>query len=194
MPSARFPIGISLSSVLLSFVLTSQLLGLAFVDDEPDESEFWVTMGYCILVVYLLFLLRYFVTNEGRKYTVSSFSISVILSFISSAMYLVEADAWGFFNENYVLEDDLLASIQPTIILLVLNEWVGIPLRMRGRTANFRQNHPTSLIRIGLVTSLPLVVMNPNWGLGLIILIPTLIIFFVLYWASTDYQMILNGN
>ena len=93
MPSARFPIGISLSSVLLSFVLTSQLLGLAFVDDEPDESEFWVTMGYCILVVYLLFLLRYFVTNEGRKYTVSSFSISVILSFISSAMYLVEADA-----------------------------------------------------------------------------------------------------
>ena len=145
-------------------------------------------------VVYLLFLLRHFVTNEGRKYTVSSFSISVILSFLSSAMYLVEADAWGFFNENYVLEDDLLASIQPTIILLVLNEWVGIPLRMRGRTANFRQNHPTSLIRIGLVTSLPLVVMNPNWGLGLIILIPTLIIFFVLYWASTDSQMSLNGN
>lgn len=190
MPSARFPIGISLSSVLLSLVLTSQLLGLAFVDDEPDESEFWVTMGYCILVVYLLFLLRYFVTNEGRKYTVSSFSISVILSFISSAMYLVEADAWGFFNENYVLEDDLLASIQPTIILLVLNELVGIPLPMRGKTAN----HPTSLIRIGLVTSLPLVVMNPNWGLGVIILIPTLIIFFILYWASTDSPLGLNGN
>lgn len=105
-------------------------------------------------------------------------------------MYLVEADAWGFYNENYVLEDDLLASIQPTIILLVLNEWVGIPLRMRGRTANY----PTSLIRIGLVTSLPLVVMNPNWGLGLIILIPTLIIFFILYWASTDSPLGLNGN
>ena len=194
MPSARFPIGISLSSVLLSLVLTSQLLGIAFVDDEPDESEFWVTMGYWILTVYLLFLLRYFVTNEGRKYTVSSFSISVILSFLSSAMYLVEVDAWGFFNENYVVEDDLVASIQPTIILLVFNEWVGIPLRRRGRTANLRQNHPTSLIRIGLVTSLPLVEMNPNWWLGVIFLIPTLIIFFILCWASTDSPLGLNGN
>ena len=39
------------------------------------------------------------------------------------------------------------------------------------------------MIRIGLIASLPLCVAAP---LGVLLVVPTLAIFFVLYWASTE--------
>ena len=167
-------------------------LGVAFVDPEPDEDESWELIGPSILVVYLLFVIRYFVANEGRKYTVSALSTSVIVATVAYGIYVQQVG--GFWNDAWVMEDALLASIQPVIILLVLNEWVRIPLRMRGRTVNSGQSHPNSLIRIGLIASFPLIVMTPPFGLGMIILIPTLAIFFVSYWASTDPPLSLKVN
>ena len=92
------------------------------------------------------------------------------------------------------MEDALIASIEPIIFLFLFNEFVGIPLRMRGGTGNSGRSHPTSLVRIGLVASFPLVVMTPPLAFGLIILFPTLAIFFVSYWASTDTPLSLKGN
>ena len=193
MSNARFLIGIFLSSVILSSIIASMQLGVAFVDPEPDEDESWELIGPSILVVYLLFVIRYFVANEGRKYTVSALSTSVIVATVAYGIYEQQVGGW-FWNDSWVMEDALLASIQPVIILLVLNELVRIPLRMRGRTVNSGQSHPNSLIRIGLIASFPLIVMTPPFGLGMIILIPTLAIFFVSYWASTDTPLSLKVN
>ena len=193
MSNARFLIGIFLSSVILSSIIASMQLGVAFVDPEPDEDESWELIGPSILVVYLLFVIRYFVANEGRKYTVSALSTSVIVATVAYGIYEQQVGGW-FWNDAWVMEDALLASIQPVIILLVLSELVRIPLRMRGRTVNSGQSHPNSLIRIGLIASFPLIVMTPPFGLGMIILIPTLAIFFVSYWASTDTPLSLKVN
>ena len=76
-----------------------------------------------------------------------------------------------------------MASIRPPIILMLINEITGMIIRVFNETTSVRQNHPTSMIRIGLVASLPLCVAAP---LGVFILIPTLAIFFIFYWASTD--------
>ena len=168
-------------------------LGVAFVDPEPDEDESWELIGPFILVVYLLFVIRYFVANEGRKYTVSALSTSVMVATVAYGIYEQQVGGW-FWNDAWVMEDALLASIQPVIILLVLNELVRIPLRMRGGTVNSGQSHPNSLIRIGLIASFPLIVMTPPFRLGMIILIPTLAIFFVSYWASTDTPLSLKVN
>ena len=193
MSKTWLPIGIALSSVLLSLIIASSQLGIAFVDSEPDEDEKSDLIGPFILVVYLLFVIRYFVANEGRKYTVSALSTSVIVATVAYGIYEQQVGGW-FWNDAWVMEDALLASIQPVIILLVLNELVRIPLRMRGRTVNSGQSHPNSLIRIGLIASFPLIVMTPPFGLGMIILIPTLAIFFVSYWASTDTPLSLKVN
>ncbi len=187
MSKTRFPIEIALSSVFVSIVITIWLLEFAFSD---SESEVGATIVFCILVGYLLFLLRYFVVNEGRKYTVSVFSISAILSSIAYGIYTERVGGW-FWNDDYVLEDALLASIRPVIILLLLNEFFGVAERGINRIANPELDHITSLIRIGLIASLPLCV---SWGLGMFILVPTLILFFIFYWASTETPLSLNGN
>lgn len=191
--NARLLIGIVLGSVILSSMIASQQLGIAFVDSEPDEDEQSESIGPLILVVYLLLVIRYFVANEGRRYTVSAFSTSVILATVACSIYEVQVGGW-WWNDAYVMEDALIASIEPIIFLFLFNEFVGIPLRMRGGTGNSGRSHPTSLVRIGLVASFPLVVMTPPLAFGLIILLPTLAIFFVSYWASTDTPLSLKGN
>jgi len=191
--NARLLIGIILGSIILSSMIASQQLGIAFVDSEPDEDEQSESIGPLILVVYLLFVIRYFVANEGRRYTVSAFSTSVILATIACSIYEVQVGGW-WWNDAYVMEDALIASIEPIIFLFLFNEFVGIPLRMRGGTGNSGKSHPTSLVRIGLIASFPLVVMTPPLAFGLIILFPTLAIFFISYWASTDTPLSLKGN
>ena len=191
--NARLLIGIILGSVILSSLIASSQLGIAFVDSEPDEDEQSELIGPLILVVYLLFVIRYFVANEGRKYTVSAFSTSVILATVACSIYEVQVGGW-WWNDAYVMEDALIASIEPIIFLFLFNEFVGIPLRMRGGTGNSGKSHPTSLVRLGIIASFPLVVMTPPYAFGLIILLPTLAIFFVSYWASTDTPLSLKGN
>ena len=193
MTNARLLIGIVLGSVILSSMIASSQLGIAFVDSEPDEDEQSELIGPLILVVYLLSVIRYFVANEGRKYTVSAFSTSVILATVACSIYEVQVGGW-WWNDAYVMEDALIASIEPIIFLFFLNEFVGITLRMRAGTRNSGKSHPTSLVRIGLIASFPLVVMTPPFAFGLIILFPTLAIFFVSYWASTDTPLSLNRN
>ena len=193
MTNTRLFIGIVLGSVILSSMIASSQLGIAFVDSEPDEDEQSESIGPLILVVYLLLVIRYFVANEGRRYMVSAFSTSVILATVACSIYEVQVGGW-WWNDAYVMEDALIASIEPIIFLFLFNEFVGIPLRMRGGTGNSGRSHPTSLVRIGLVASFPLVVMTPPFAIGLIILLPTLAIFFVSYWASTDTPLSLKGN
>ena len=86
MSKTWLPIGIALSSVLLSLIIASSQLGIAFVDSEPDEDEKSDLIGPIILVVYLLFVIRYFVVDEGRKYSVSAFSSSVILATVACSI------------------------------------------------------------------------------------------------------------
>ena len=193
MTNTRLLIGIVLGSVILTTMITSLQLGIAFVDSEPDEDEQSESIGPLILVVYLLFVIRYFVANEGRRYTVSAFSTSVILATVACSIYEVQVGGW-WWNDAYVMEDALIASIEPIIFVFLFNEFVGIPLRMRGGTGNSGKSHPTSLIRIGLIASFPLVVMTPPFAFGLVILLPTLAIFFVSYWASTDNPLSLKRN
>jgi hypothetical protein len=190
---SRFPIGIVLSSVILSSIIASMQLGVAFVDPEPDEDESWELIGPFILVVYLLFVIRYFVINEGRKYTVSAFSTSVIMSTVGLVMYDQQVGGW-FWNDDWVMEEALIATIRPVIILLLFNEFFGLAARAGNRTANAGQNYLTSLIRIGLIASLPLVMLNHPFPIGAIVFIPTLILFFIFYGASTDTPLSLKGN
>lgn len=189
----RFSIGLVLASIVLSLIIASSQLSIAFVDPEPDEDESWELIGPSILVVYLLFVVRYFVVDEGRKYTVSAFSSSVVVATIAGSIYEVQVGGW-WWNDDYVMQDALIASVRPILFLFLFNEFVGIPLRTRSRTGSFGQSHHTSLIRIGLLISLPLIVMTPPFGFGLIVLIPTLMIFFVSYWASTDTPHSLKGH
>ena len=182
-----------MGSLVVTMIIFSWQIGFAFVDSEPDESEIGVTTVICILVGYLLYLLRYFVTNEGRKYTVSAFSISVILSTVGVIMYDQQVGGW-FWNDDWVLEDALFASIRPILILLLLNEFFAVAERGIDRIANAGRVHITGLTRVGVMASLPLAVVNPPFILGMFILIPTLILFFIFYWASTDTPLNLNGG
>ena len=193
MSKPRFPIEVVLGSLFVTMIIFSWQIGFAFVDSEPDESEIGVTTVICILVGYLLYLLRYFVTNEGRKYTVSAFSISVILSTVGVIMYDQQVGGW-FWNDDWVLEDALFASIRPILILLLLNEFFAVAERGIDRIANAGRVHITGLTRIGVIASLPLAVVNPPFILGMFILVPTLILFFIFYWASTDTPLNLNGG
>ena len=193
MTETKFPIGIALGSVFVSIIIFSWQIGFAFVDSEPDESEIGVTTVICILVGYLLYLLRYFVINEGRKYTVSAFSISVIMSTVGVITYDQQVGG-GFWNDDWILEDALYASIRPILILLILNEFFGLAERGINGIANTGQVHITSLTRIGLIASLPLAIVNPPFGIGVLSLILTLAIFFILYWASTETPLSLNGD
>ena len=180
-------IGIVLSSLLVSMMIFSWEMEFAFV--EPEGEGFPPIVMYS-LVGYLLYLLRYFVVNEEKKYTVSAFSISVMVSTVVIVTYDQRVGG-HFWNDDYVLEEALLASVQSTIILFVINELAGIAFGAYNSSANAKRNYPTSPIRTGLIASLPLVVMNPPWALGLVLLIPILTLFFVLYWASTDPPSIL---
>ena len=193
MSKPRFPIEVVLGSLFVTMIIFSWQIGFAFVDSEPDESEIGVTTVICILVGYLLYLLRYFVINEGRKYTVSAFSISVILSTVGVIMYDQQVGGW-FWNDDWVLEDALFASIRPILILLLLNEFFAVAERGIDRIANAGRVHITGLTRIGVMASLPLAVVNPPFILGMFILVPSLILFFIFYWASTDTPLNLNGG
>ena len=193
MSKPRFPIEVVLGSLFVTMIIFSWQIGFAFVDSEPDESEIGVTTVICILVGYLLYLLRYFVINEGRKYTVSAFSISVILSTVGVIMYDQQVGGW-FWNDDWVLEDALFASIRPILILLLLNEFFAVAERGIDRIANAGRVHITGLTRVGVMASLPLAVVNPPFILGMFILVPTLILFFIFYWASTDTPLNLNGG
>ena len=193
MSETKFPIGIALSSVFVSLIIAFRQVGVLFVDAEPDESEIGITTVICILVGYLLYLLRYFVVNEGRKYTVSAFSISVIMSTVGLIIYDQQVGGW-FWNDDWILEDALFASIRPVFILLLLNEFFGVAERGTNRIGNTGQVHITSLTRIGVIAALPLAVVNPPFAIGVLFLILTLAIFFILYRASTDTPLSLNGN
>ena len=179
MSKSRFPIGLALSSVFVSTTILYWWLNFAFSDSESETDEIIV---FSILVVYLLYLVKYFVTNEGRRYTASTFSISATVSSFAWGYYDSQVGGW-FWNDDWVLEDALLASIRPTIILMLINEVAGIIIRVFDETTSVGKNHPISMIRVGLIASLPLCVAAP---LGVLLVVPTLAIFFVLYWASTE--------
>ena len=189
----KFPIGLVLASVFVSIIILSRQTGFAFVDLEPDESEVGLTTVLCILIGYLLYLLRHFVVNEGRKYTISAFSISVILATVGAITYDQQVGGW-FWNDDWVMEEALIASIRPVIILLLLNEFFGVAERGVDNVMKAGQDYVTSLVRIGIIASLPLVVITPPLALGLLSLIVTLIIFFILYWASTETPLRLDSN
>jgi len=189
----RLPIGIALSSLAVSLVIFSWQTGFAFIDSEPDESESGTATVIWILVGYLLYLLRYFVVNEGRKYTVSAFSVSVILSTVGAITYDQQVGGW-FWNDDWIMEEALIASIRPVIIFLFLNEFFGVAERGINNTMNAGQDYVTSLIRIGIVASLPLIIINPPFALGFLSLIVTLIIFFIFYRASIDTPLILRED
>mgnify|MGYP001410026852 CR=1 FL=1 len=193
MSKTRFPIGIALSSVIVAIIIYLHQTGFAFVDSEPDESEVGLTIVLCILIGYLLYLLRHFVLNEGRKYTISAFSISVILATVGAITYDQQVGGW-FWNDDWVMEEAIIASIRPVIILLLLNEFFGVAERGVNKVMNAGQDYVTSLVRIGIIASIPLVVITPPFALGLLSLIVTLILFFIFYWASTDTPMSLNGK
>ena len=193
MSKTGFPIGIALGSVFVSVIILSWQTGVAFVDLEPDESEIGATTVLYILIGYLIYLLRHFVVNEGRKYTISAFSISVILATVGAITYDQQVGGW-FWNDDWVMEEALIASIRPVIILLLLNEFFGVAERGVNNFMNAGQDYVTSLVRIGIIASLPLVVITPPLALGLLSLIVTLIIFFILYWASTDTPLRLDSN
>ena len=193
MSKTRLPIGIALSSLAVSLVIFSWQTGFAFIDSEPDESESGTATVIWILVGYLLYLLRYFVVNEGRKYTVSAFSVSVILSTVGAITYDQQVGGW-FWNDDWIMEEALIASIRPVIIFLFLNEFFGVAERGINNTMNAGQDYATSLIRIGIVASLPLIIINPPFALGFLSLIITLIIFFILYRASIDTPLILRED
>ena len=193
MSKTRLPIGIALSSLAVSLIIFSWQTGFAFIDSEPDESESGTATVIWILVGYLLYLLRYFVVNEGRKYTVSAFSVSVILSTVGAITYDQQVGGW-FWNDDWIMEEALIASIRPVIIFLFLNEFFGVAERGINNTMNAGQDYVTSLIRIGIVASLPLIIINPPFALGFLSLIITLIIFFILYRASIDTPLILRED
>ena len=193
MSKTRLPIGIALSSLAVSLVIFSWQTGFAFIDSEPDESESGTATVIWILVGYLLYLLRYFVVNEGRKYTVSAFSVSVILSTVGAITYDQQVGGW-FWNDDWIMEEALIASIRPVIIFLFLNEFFGVAERGINNTMNAGQDYVTSLIRIGIVASLPLIIINPPFALGFLSLIVTLIIFFIFYRASIDTPLILTED
>ena len=193
MSRTGFPIGIALGSVFVSVIILSWQTGVAFVDSEPDESEIGATTVLYILIGYLIYLLRHFVVNEGRKYTISAFSISVILATVGAIMYDQQVGGW-FWNDDWVMEEALFASIRPVIILLLLNEFFGVAERGINKAMNAGQDYVTSLVRIGIIASLPLVVMTPPFALGFLSLLVTLIIFFILYWASTDTPLTLDEH
>lgn len=180
----RLPIGVSLSSAFASITVIYWWLNYFASDSESETDE---TIVFCILVAHLLYSIQYFVANEGRRYTVSAFSISATLASFAWGYYDSQVGGW-FWNDEWILEDALLAAIRPPIFLILINEVAGMIIRSGIETKSVRQKEIVSAIRIGLVASLPLCVAAP---LGVLILIPTLAIFLILYWASTDTPSIL---
>ena len=186
--ATRFPIGIGLAAVFVSLVVIYWWLTFAFSDSENEATNtFWVVLS--ILIVYLIFLSKYFVENEGNRYTFSSFAISVILSAAAYGYYESQVGSW-FWNSDWVLEDALLSSIRPPIILLIVNELFGVILNLNRTTeygtSEVREIQPTSMRRIGLLASLPLCSTGP---FGLFLLISTLV-FMLLF--SLSYLVNIN--
>ena len=188
-PETRIPIGVALSSVFMSIIICSSQLGYAFV--EPEAEGFLPPIVVWLLIGYLIYLLRYFVANEGRKYTVSAFSTSVLVSTVGAGVYETQVGGW-FWNDDWVMEEALIATIRPVIVLFVINEIYGMVQRAGKTPTTTGQAHLSSLIRIGLVASLPLVLLNPLLAMGTIVCIPTMVLFFIFYWASTETPLSLS--
>ena len=63
--------GLDLSVSLINYRFLA--LEIVLLNSEPDEEILGSLSALVFFIVYLLFLIRYFVVNEGRKYTVSAF-------------------------------------------------------------------------------------------------------------------------
>ncbi|RAH13197.1 MAG: hypothetical protein CMB05_002205, partial [Methanobacteriota archaeon] len=94
----RLPIGVILGAVFASITVLYWWLNFAFSDSESETDE---TIVLSILVVYLLYLIKYFVANEGRRYTVSAFSISATVSSFAWGYYDSQVGGW-FWNDDWI--------------------------------------------------------------------------------------------
>ena len=65
-----------------------------------------------------------------------------------------------------------------------------LSLRERNLFGNLAEGLTSKLN--GHTASLPLVVLNPLLAIGTIVCIPTMVLFLVLYWASTETPLRLN--
>lgn len=183
MSAVKFPLSVALSSVFVTLIVIYWWFTFAFSDSENEATKsLWIVL--CILIVYLVFVSKYFVENEGKKYTISSFAISVILSAAAYGYY--ESQVGNFFwNDDWVLEDAILSSIRPTIILFIVNEFLAVVLYLN-RTTDYEspevtEIQPISMRRIGIIASLPLCATGP---IGLFLLIPTLVLLLLFYLSS----------
>ena len=183
-------IGIVLSSLLVSMMIFSWEMEFAFV--EPEGEGFAPIVMYS-LVGYLLYLLRYFVVNEEKKYTVSAFSISVMVSTVVIVTYDQRVGG-HFWNDDYVLEEALLASVQSTIILFVINELAGIAFGAYNSLSK-RQTKLSNFTNTNGAHSVSTACCNESaLGLGFGSSHPHTCSFLCSVWASTDPPSILVGH
>ena len=184
MSATKFTFIITLSSVFVTLIVINflaQFYGGA--SSETFLTSFYIAL--CSVFVYVVFLSIYFVKNEARNFTISSFVVSVLLSATADFYYDSQIDSW-FWN-NYVLEDALITSIRPLIILLIVNEFLHKLSLYLSRTIEYESPEelqqalqPFSMRRIGLIASLPICATG---AIGLFILIPTLVFILFLYLA-----------
>ena len=180
MSATKITFSIALGSVFVTLIVINFLA--KFYGGASSETlfpSFYIAL--CSVFVYVVFLSIYFVKNEGRNYTISSFVVSVLLSVTADLYYDSQIDSWLW--NNYVLEDALISSIRPPIILLVVNEFLHKLSLYLSRTIEYESPEelqlalqPFSMRRIGLIASLPICVTG---AIGLFILIP--ILFFILF-------------
>ena len=180
MSATKITFSIALVSVFVTLIVINFLA--KFYGGASSETllpSFYIAL--CSVFVYVVFLSIYFVKNEGRNYTISSFVISVLLSVTADFYYGSQIDSWLW--NNYVLEDALISSIRPPIILLVVNEFLHKLSLYLSRTIEYESPEelqqalqPFSMRRIGLIASLPICATG---AIGLFILIP--ILFFILF-------------
>lgn len=180
MSATKITFSIALGSVFVTLIVINFLA--KFYGGASSETFLpSLYIALCSVFVYVVFLSIYFVKNEGRNYTISSFVVSVLLSVTADLYYDSQIDSWLW--NNYVLEDALISSIRPPIILLVVNEFLHKLSLYLSRTIEYESPEelqqalqPFSMRRIGLIASLPICVTG---AIGLFILIP--ILFFILF-------------
>ena len=182
MAEKGFPVDVALPAVIVPPLVIAM-----FVLRIGQGLIVWV------YIAYLIIFMRHLAKTGGQKIKVKSLAFSTACAITIWIVYTQLVGGW-FWNDDWVMEEALIATIRPVIILLLLNEFFGLVERAGKRTASAEQNYLTSLIRVGLIASLPLVVLNPLLAIGTIIFIPTIILFFIFYWASTETPLSLNEN